>query len=150
MPTIWERTSLRGLVLLATWGGDNSEVPSHEPSRSFRTYLCRIRWGDCPEPEAREVGISLSTSEQIGDGATGFVDVTVSAQSTMLAPAVLVLQIVQFMMTIGPRKRAKWAFALDASASKDHHFCIPDNVLHYGFHYGTNNALDNHIEQYNR
>ena len=54
------------------------------------------------------------------------------------------------MTAIGPRKRAKWAFALDASASKDHHFCIPDSVLHYGFNYGMNNALDNHIEQYNR
>ena len=149
MGTIWEHTSLRGLVLLVTWGGDDSEVLSHEPSRRFRTYLCRIFGKDTPA-DSRKLGKSASALAPASRSEIGFVDVTASTQSMIVIPAVLVLQSAQTMTAIGPRKRAKWAFAFDASASKDHHFCILDSVLHYGFHDGMNNALNNHIDQYNR
>src|SRR5258706_7815909 len=70
--------------------------------------------------DARDVCLSLGIGEQIEYGVAGFVDVTVSPQSITAVPATLVLQRGQFMTAIGHRKCAKWAAALDASASKAH------------------------------
>ena len=76
MPTIWGRPSLQGLGLLVTWGGDDSEVyrmNSHgDPGLTSAVFLGGI------VPQIGEVGISLGTGEQIGDGAAGFVNITVS------------------------------------------------------------------------
>ena len=71
-------------------------------------------------PDARGVRLSLGIMQQVGYGAAGLVDVIVSPQSITSAPATLVLQRVQFMTAIGHRKCAKWAAALEASASKAH------------------------------
>ena len=120
LPTIWERTSLRGLILPVTWGGDDSEILGHELSRRFRTYLGGISGGlSLRLPDAWELSFGLSVGEQIGCGAAGFVDVTASTKSSTAVPAVLVLQRVQFMTATGQRKYAKWDFALGICASKD-------------------------------
>ena len=72
------------------------------------------------EPDAWDVCTRLGLGEEIGYGAAAFVDVTVRTRSMTAAPAILVLQRVQFTTATGLRKCAKWASALDASASKAH------------------------------
>ena len=114
MPTVWERKSLRGLVLLVTCYRMNPHGDSGLTSVVYSGGLSRSQL------QARKAGIRLGTSEQIGYGAAGFVDVAVSTQSMIAVPTVLVLQRVQFMTAAGLRKRAKWDSALNASASRDH------------------------------
>jgi len=59
-------------------------------------------------PDTLEVGIGLGIGEEIGYGAIEFVDITVRAQSITAAPAILVLQRVQFATASGLRKCAVW------------------------------------------